>query len=245
MLNYCKQLRLSGLINSLDIRLQEANGNALTHEEFLELILQDEVLLRKERRIQRRLKQASFPALKTIEDFNFDFNREINRRQIYDFTTCQFIDRAEDILFIGPPGVGKTHLATAIGYQAIKQNYLVRYTSIFDLVRDFMQEEATNNHRLINAYLKADLLIIDDMGLKQLPNRAGEYIFEIIMRRYTNRSTIMTSNRPIEEWGKLINDVPTASAILDRFLHHTEVITIYGKSYRMNDRQNTLEKSEK
>ena len=242
---YCKSLRLSGLLQSIDIRLQEANGNALTHEDFLELILQDELNIRNERIIQRRIKQARFPVIKTIEDFDFSFNPEIKQRQIYDLATCQFIAKPEDVLFIGPPGVGKTHLACAIAYQAIKNDYLVRYTTIFDLVRDFMQEEATTNHKLISSYLKADLLIIDDMGLKQLPNRAGEYIFEIIMRRYTNKSTIMTSNRPVEEWGKLINDIPTASAILDRFLHHSTIITTKGKSYRMNDRMKSLEKIEK
>ena len=140
------------------------------------------------------------------------------------------------MLFLRPPGVGKTHLAQAIGYEAIKMNFQVLYRSIFDLVRDFLKDEAFNQQeRTVRKYLKPDLVIIDDMGLKQLPKHSGEYLLEVVMRRYENRSTIMTSNRPLEEWGKLLSDVPTAGAILDRFLHHAHIIAITGKSYRVKE----------
>ena len=131
----------------------------------------------------------------------------------------------------------QSRLIQAIGTQLIKAGHVVLYRSIFDLVREFLQEEALGEQdQVLRKYLKADLLIIDDMGLKQLPKRSGEYLFEIIMRRYELRSTMMTSNRPIEEWGKLIGDVPAATAILDRFLHHAQVIAITGRSYRLKDR---------
>ncbi len=137
---------------------------------------------------------------------------------------------------MGPPGVGKRHLCQAIGYHAIKTGFLVLYRSNFDVVRDFLHDEAFDGQEKVLAkYLKPELLIIDDMGIKQLPKRSGEYLFEIIMRRYETRSTIMTSNRPLEDWGKLIGDVPSATAILDRFLHHAEIINITGKSYRLRD----------
>ena len=140
------------------------------------------------------------------------------------------------MLFLGPPGVGKSHLAQAIGYEAIRQNFQVLYRSVFDLVRDFMKDEAFNQmDKTVRKYLKPDLVIIDDMGLKQLPKHSGEYLLEVVMRRYENRSTIMTSNRPLEDWGKLIGDVPTAGAILDRFLHHALTIPITGRSYRVKD----------
>ena len=232
-----KTLRLSGLIQSLDVRLQEAAGNSLTHAEFLELILQDELLVRKERQIQRRIKAAVFRELKTIEDFDWQFNTSIKKKQIYDLASCRFIRECSDCLFLGPPGTGKSHLVQAIGYQAIKSGFTVRYRSIFDTVRDFLHDEAfANQDNEMAKYLKPDLLIIDDMGIKQLPKRSGEYLFEIIMRRYETKATIMTSNRPLEDWGKLLGDVPSATAILDRFLHHAEIITITGRSYRLKDR---------
>ncbi|MGD0816687.1 MAG: ATP-binding protein [Verrucomicrobiota bacterium] len=144
------------------------------------------------------------------------------------------------------PGVGKTHLAQAIGYEAIKMDFHVLYRSIFDLVNDFLKDEAFSQmERTVRKYLKPDLVIIDDMGLKSLPKHSAEYLLEVIMRRYENRSTIMTSNRPIEEWGKLLGDVPSASAILDRFLHHAQTIAITGRSYRLKDQVLMADKKNK
>jgi len=232
-----RQLRLSGLAESLEVRLQEAASHGLNHAEFLELILQDELAVRANRLMGRRVRAADFKEAKTIEDFDFAFNPSIKKKQIYDLATCRFVREARSILWLGPPGTGKSHLCQAIGYQAIKAGHTVLYRSIFDLVRDFLHDEALGgDEKILAKYLRPDLLIVDDMGMKNLPKRSGEYLFEIIMRRHEVRSTMMTSNRPLEDWGKLMGDVPSATAILDRFLQHAEIVTITGRSYRLKGR---------
>ena len=229
-----KKLRLSGIRETLDVRLQEAAANRLNHLEFLELVLQDELAIRHDRLVGRRTKAACFRDQKTLEDFDWEFNRTIKRKPIFDLAAGTFVRRHRDAMLVGPPGVGKSHLVQAVGLALVKAGFEVLYRSIFDTVRDLLHDEAFEGHDKVMAkYLKPDLLILDDMGMKQLPQRSGEYLFEIIMRRHELKSTIMTSNRPLEDWGKLIGDVPTATAILDRLLEDAEIIQITGKSYRL------------
>ena len=202
LLSVLRQLRLSGLAQTLDVRLQEAAGHQLNHAEFLELILQDELLVRQERQITRRVNAALFREVKPLDHFNWSFNPSIQKKQIFDLATCRFIREARDVLFLGPPGVGKSFLAQALGYQAIKQGHLVLYRSIFDVVRDFLHEEALSDDKVLARYLKPDLLIVDDMGMKQLPKRSGEYLFEIIMRRYETPQHHDDQQSPVGGLGK-------------------------------------------
>jgi DNA replication protein DnaC len=236
---HLQKLHLSGLLSSLELRLQEAEANRLPHAQFLELLLQDEINVRHQRMLARRHKSADFRESRSLENFDFSFNPSIKRAQIYELAAGQFVRQHRDVLLVGPPGVGKSHLIQAIGLEVLKAGFVVLYRSIFDLVRELLtQETMAGEARLLNKYLKPDLLVIDDMGLKILPAKSGEILLEIIMRRYENRSTMMTSNRPIEEWGKLLSDVPAAGAILDRLLHHAEIIPITGRSYRLQPPKN-------
>ena len=230
----CRRLRLSGLAASLDLRVQEATTHQLPHLQFLELLLQDELNVRDQRQLERRKKAAGFRDLKPLEDFDWSFNPSIKRSQIFDLATGQFIRQRRDILLLGPPGVGKSFLSQALGHAAIRAGFLVFYCSIFDLVRELQADQSpTESQRTLSRYLKPDLLCIDDFGMKHFPPKSAETLLEIIVRRHQNRSTLLTSNRPIEEWGQLLGDVPAATAILDRFLQQAEIIAITGRSYRL------------
>jgi DNA replication protein DnaC len=167
-----KQLRLSGALQSLEVRLHEARSNQLSHAEFLELVVQDELVVRSDRTFRRRLKVAGFRELKLLDDFDWSFNPSIKKKQIFDLATGQFLRERRDLLWMGPPGVGKSHLVQALGYQVLKSGFGVLYRSIFDVVRDFLHDEALGEHeKILASYLKPDLLIIDDMGMKHLPKR--------------------------------------------------------------------------
>ena len=234
-----RALRLSGMIATLPIRNQEATASQLSYIEFLELLVDDELNRRRDNLLKVRIKKAGFPAMKTLEEFDFSFTPSINKKQLFDLATARFIANAEGILLLGPPGVGKSHLAIAIGMCAVKAGYKVLYKTALELLQETAEAKATGDHKQFFKTLNhCHLLIIDDFGLHKLPAQAAEYLLEVFVQRYERTSIIVTSNRPLDDWGKIIGDTATATAILDRFLHHAAVITIKGKSYRLAKKKN-------
>lgn len=229
-----RKLRLGGAASVLEIRLLEAQSRNLPHIDFLSTLVGDELTRRADRLVDRRVKQAGFrDPDKTLESFDFDFNRKMGRALVFELATSRFISKREDVLLLGPPGTGKSHLAQAIGRCAILQGYRVLYREAHALV-DELADAALDGKRKerLKTLAEAQLLIIDDLGMKRLPHTAGEDMLEIIMRRYEKTSTIITSNRPVDDWGKMLGDTAAVTAMLDRILHHGHVIKCGPKSWR-------------
>ena len=242
-----RHLRLSGLARVFDLRLQQAVQGRLSHQEFFELLIDDDVTRRRDRLLERRLRQAQFPEQKHLEDFNFSFNHSINRQQIFDLATCRFIEQRRGWLVIGQTGVGKTHLIITVGIKAVEAGHRVQYKSAFDLLEDIAEATATGMRRSYIAEMtRIPLLIIEDLGLRRVPQSAAEELLEILHRRYQKTSTIISSNRPLEDWGTMLGgDTAATSALLDRFLHSSEVTFIRGKSYRLYERQQREKSTQK
>lgn len=230
-----KSLRLGGMAETLPIRCHEARANELDYEEFLRRLIDDELGKRKDNLINRRVKAAKFPETMTLENFDFSFNTGISKKTVMSLMSTAFISKWQNILFVGPPGVGKTHIALAIGYAATCNGYSVFYRSSFDLVIDMADALRDGTRKsLVAKFASYDLLIIDEFGMKSMPQTAADDLLEIIHRRYQKGSTIIATNRPVSDWGAILGDVPATSAILDRFLDNAELLQIKGKSYRLS-----------
>jgi DNA replication protein DnaC len=230
-----RHLRLSGMAEALAARLQQARTAPLDPLEFLELLVQDELHRRADRLFHRRLKQAGISQIKELKDFDWSFNPKIPKARLVELATGRFVATHEGVLLIGPPGTGKTHVVTAIAIGAIRAGYRVMMRSAFDLAGDFAEAEALGERRqLVKSLVRTDLLIIEDFGMKTLRPAAAEDLLEVFVRRHENASIIVTTNRPTEDWGQFLGDVPAATAILDRFLSTADVIRMHGKSYRLH-----------
>jgi len=229
-----RQLRLSGMAQVLEARLVQAQAETLPPLDFLGLLVHDELTRRSDRLIERRIHAAHFRDQgRTLAGFDFAFNPKMNRSQIYELAAGRFIEQREDALFLGPPGTGKSHLAQAMGHAAILQGHKVRYYEVYRLLEGIADATLDGERkRFLEQLGRVPLLILDDLGMRKLPPTAAEDLLEVILRRYERASTILTSNRPVDEWGKLLGDTAAVTALLDRLLHRATVVRCGPRSYR-------------
>lgn len=229
-----RQLRMGGMAAVLETRLHQAQAEPMPPIDFLSCLVTDELNRRGDRLLERRKKQAAFrDPHKTLENFDFNFNKKMNRSLVFDLASSTFIARHEDALFLGPPGTGKSHLAQAIGQAVIQQGYRVLYRETHKLLEDLAEATLDGTRRQqMELFASVPLLIIDDLGMRKVSATAAEDLLEIVMRRYEHASTMLTSNRPVEDWGKLLGDSAAVTAMLDRLLHHGHVLKCGPRSWR-------------
>src|SRR3989475_11690258 len=229
-----KQLRLGGVAAVLETRLHQAQTEPMAPIDLISCLVSDELSRRTDRLLERRRKEAEFrDPQKTLDNFDFNFNKKMNRSLVFDLAPANFIAKHEDALFLGPPGTGKSHLAQAIGQAAIQQGYRVLYREAHTLIENLADAvlDGTRKEQM-ELFSTIPLLIIDDLGMRKLPATAAEDLLEIVMRRYERTSTLLTSNRPIDDWGKLLGDTAAVTAMLDRLLHHGHVLKCGPRSWR-------------
>ena len=229
-----RQLRLSGMAAVLETRLRQAQAEQLAPLDLVATLVHDELRRRQDRLLERRHKHARFRDVdRSLDSFDFDFNKKMNRALVYELATGRFIGQREDVLLLGPPGTGKSHLAQAIGRAAILQGYRVIYREAHTLLEELADATLAGTRKTYLAELTSvPLLIIDDLGMRKLAHTAAEDLLELIMRRYERASTLLTSNRPVDDWGKLLGDTAAVSALLDRLLHHAHVLKCGPRSWR-------------
>lgn len=228
-----KSLKLSGMADSMEMRIMEAQQNQLSYTELLLMLLQDETETRKTRKLKRLITNARLKNNQTLESFDFSLNPSINAAVIRELATCRFLEKGENIFFIGPTGVGKTHLAMAIAHNACRKFMKVEFCKFSAMFNDLSNADIKGKlEKVLKSMITADLLIIDDFAFKKINQQAAELLYTIIDAKYLQKSIIITSNRAISDWMNIFPDPMMANAVLDRLAHNTHQIIIKGESYR-------------
>lgn len=237
LLNNLEELKLNKMREKIDDYIDLINKNKKDIVDGLYELTNYEINVMKEKRVQHSIQFAGFPFYKTFEDFDFSFQPSINKEEILDFKNLRFIEKAENILFIGSPGVGKTHLATSIGIENARSNHSTYFINCNDLIQSlqkaYLQNRLDDKLKTLSKY---KLLIIDEVGYLPINIESANMLFQLINKRYEKASTIITTNKPFSKWGELFGDITIANAILDRLLHHSHIININGNSYRLKDK---------
>jgi DNA replication protein DnaC len=233
-----KKLKLSGMLETLELRAETAREETQSPLEFLALLLDDEIDRREQGRLRRRIKEAGLEEGKTLARFDFAAAPRVPKNLLADLAFCRFVERSENVLFVGPTGTGKSHLAQALAYEAIKRGRRVLYRPVHTILAGLHAARADGTYPRHRArLLNVDVLILDDFGLVPLSPQGVEDLYEIIRERYEERSILVTSNRAPEEWAEVFGNALLASAALDRLTHHAHIITLSGESYRQRQRK--------
>lgn len=234
---HLKEFKLAGMVKTLEIRLKQAQEDNLSYSEFLALLLEDEVMSRQDNKRIRLYHGAKLPFEKGMEDFDFAFQPSVKKAEILELSTCRFLEKKGNILFIGQPGTGKTHLSVSLALKALGYGKTVLFTSVWEMIQRLQASRADFTYqKKMEEYLKVDLLILDELGYRSMAEKTVEDFFEIVSRRYEKGSIIITTNRSLSEWDKVFIDRTLTTAIVDRLMHHCTIIEIKGESYRFKKR---------